>query len=104
GVDRSKVEVHMLYGIRANEQRRLAREGFPVKTLVAYGTFWYPWYVRRLAERPANLLFAVRQIPPRARGVDARAGDRRRVGQRRPGDRGPTAARTGRDGPGRDVP
>ena len=64
GVDRSKVEVHMLYGIRANEQRRLAREGFAVKTLVAYGTFWYPWYVRRLAERPANLLFAVRQILP----------------------------------------
>ena len=64
GVDRSKVEVHMLYGIRANEQRRLAREGFRVKTLVAYGTFWYPWYVRRLAERPANLLFALRQMLP----------------------------------------
>jgi proline dehydrogenase len=64
GLDRAKVEVHMLYGIRADQQRRLAREGFTVKTLVAYGTFWYPWYVRRLAERPANLLFAVRQILP----------------------------------------
>ena len=54
----------MLYGIRANEQQRLAREGFTVKTLIAYGTFWYPWYVRRLAERPANLVFALRQLLP----------------------------------------
>ena len=63
-IDRQRVEVHMLYGIRAGEQRRLAREGFGVKTLVAYGTFWYPWYVRRLAERPANIVFALRQILP----------------------------------------
>src|SRR3954469_23550682 len=60
-LDRAKVEVHMLYGIRADQQRRLAREGFIVKTLVAYGTFWYPWYVRRLAERPADLPLAGRQ-------------------------------------------
>lgn len=64
GVDRTQVEVHMLYGIRAAEQRRLAREGYGVKTLVAYGSFWYPWYVRRLAERPANIVFALRQIIP----------------------------------------
>ena len=64
GIDRKQVEVHMLYGIRAGEQRRLAAEGYGVKTLVAYGTFWYPWYVRRLAERPANVVFALRQILP----------------------------------------
>ena len=64
GLDRKQVEVHMLYGIRAPEQRRLAREGYTVKILVAYGTFWYPWYVRRLAERPANLVFALRQMLP----------------------------------------
>ena len=64
GLDRKQVEVHMLYGIRAGEQRRLARDGYGVKTLIAYGTFWYPWYVRRLAERPANLVFALRQLLP----------------------------------------
>ena len=64
GVPRSKLEVHMLYGIRAPELRRLQREGYPAFTLVAYGTAWYPWYMRRLAERPANVLFALRQVLP----------------------------------------
>jgi len=64
GVPREKLEVHMLYGIRAPELRKLQREGFPAFTLVAYGASWYPWYMRRLAERPANVLFAVRQILP----------------------------------------
>ena len=64
GVPREKVEVHMLYGIRARELRRLQAEGFPASTLVAYGDFWYPWYMRRLAERPANVLFALRQMLP----------------------------------------
>lgn len=64
GVARERLEVHMLYGIRADEQRRLARDGLATKTLVAYGSHWYPWYVRRLAERPANLLFALRQLLP----------------------------------------
>jgi proline dehydrogenase len=64
GVPRDKLEVHMLYGIRAGELHRLQREGFPAFTLVAYGDFWYPWYMRRLAERPANVLFALRQILP----------------------------------------
>jgi proline dehydrogenase len=54
----------MLYGIRAGELGRLQKEGFPAFTLVAYGDFWYPWYMRRLAERPANVLFALRQILP----------------------------------------
>ena len=54
----------MLYGIRSAEQRRLAREGYRVRDLIAYGEAWYPWYMRRLAERPANVLFALRQLLP----------------------------------------
>jgi proline dehydrogenase len=59
---RTSFEVQMLYGIRMDQQRRLAREGFLVRDLIAYGEAWYPWYMRRLAERPANVLFALRQI------------------------------------------
>ena len=55
-------EVQMLYGIRTDEKRRLAAEGYVVKSLIAYGEAWYAWYMRRLAERPANVLFAVRQL------------------------------------------
>jgi proline dehydrogenase len=64
GVGKDGFEVHMLYGIRAKEQRRLARTGHKVETLIAYGAAWYPWYMRRLAERPANILFALRQLLP----------------------------------------
>lgn len=62
GLPRTAFEVQMLYGIRVDEQRRLAREGFVVRDLIAYGDAWYPWYMRRLAERPANVLFALRQV------------------------------------------
>ncbi|HYM97489.1 MAG TPA: proline dehydrogenase family protein, partial [Candidatus Sulfotelmatobacter sp.] len=62
GLERSQVEVNMLYGIRTGEQLRLAREGFTVKDLIAYGDAWYAWYLRRLAERPANVLFVARQL------------------------------------------
>jgi proline dehydrogenase len=62
GMERSEMEVAMLYGIRADEQRRLAREGFSVRVLIAYGDAWYAWYLRRLAERPANMLFVARQL------------------------------------------
>jgi proline dehydrogenase len=62
GIDRSRVEVQMLYGIREDELRRLRNEGYDARSLIAYGTYWFPWYMRRLAERPANLLFALRQI------------------------------------------
>ena len=64
GVARGSLEVHMLYGIRARELARLEAAGFPAFTLIAYGAFWYPWYMRRLAERPANVLFALRQLMP----------------------------------------
>ena len=62
GLPRTAFDVQMLYGIRADQQRRLNREGFIVRTLIAYGEAWYPWYMRRLAERPANVLFALRQM------------------------------------------
>ena len=62
GLARDNLEVAMLYGIRADQQLRLAREGYVVKDLISYGDAWYAWYVRRLAERPANVLFAARQI------------------------------------------
>jgi proline dehydrogenase len=64
GVSKDAFEVQMLYGIRAREQRRLARSGYKVQTLIAYGDAWYRWYMRRLAERPANVLFAMRQMLP----------------------------------------
>jgi proline dehydrogenase len=64
GVPRDAFEIQMLYGIRAKEQRRLARSGYRVQTLIAYGDAWYRWYMRRLAERPANVLFAMRQMLP----------------------------------------
>jgi len=62
GMSKAAFEVQMLYGIRMDQQRRLAREGYLVRDLIAYGEAWYPWYMRRLAERPANVIFALRQI------------------------------------------
>jgi proline dehydrogenase len=64
GVPRDGFEVEMLYGIRSREQYRLARDGYRVQTLIAYGEAWYPWYMRRLAERPANVAFAIRSLLP----------------------------------------
>ena len=55
-------EVQMLYGIRRFQQVAMAREGVPVRVLISYGPAWYAWYMRRLAERPANLGFVVRSI------------------------------------------
>ena len=64
GIGRDGFEVQMLYGIRSDEQFRLANEGYRVQALIAYGEHWYPWYMRRLAERPANVWFALRQMLP----------------------------------------
>jgi proline dehydrogenase len=64
GIESSRMEVNMLYGIRTDQQRRLAQEGYIVKTLIAYGDAWYAWYLRRLAERPANVVFVARQLLP----------------------------------------
>jgi proline dehydrogenase len=64
GIGREAFEVQMLYGIREDQQYRLARAGYRVRSLIAYGEHWYPWYMRRLAERPANIWFALRQLVP----------------------------------------
>lgn len=56
----SQYEIHMLYGIRANDQRALAAKGIGVRCLISYGENWFPWYMRRLAERPANVWFVVK--------------------------------------------
>ena len=53
-------EIQMMYGVRAAYQRRLAAEGKRVRVLISYGSEWFAWYMRRLAERPANLWFAIR--------------------------------------------
>jgi proline dehydrogenase len=65
GLPSSAVEVHMLYGIQRETQLRLAREGVPVRVLIAYGSYWFPWYMRRLAERPANVGFVLRSLVTR---------------------------------------
>jgi proline dehydrogenase len=64
GVGKEQVEVAMLYGIRTDELLKLAADGHPSRDLIAYGSAWYPWYVRRLAERPANVWFVARQMLP----------------------------------------
>ena len=58
-------EYQMLYGIRDAEQRRLADEGNHVRVYVPFGTQWYGYFVRRLAERPANLTFFLRALAER---------------------------------------
>jgi proline dehydrogenase len=57
-----KLEFQMLYGIKTTEQYRLALEGYKVRTLISYGEHWYPWYMRRLAERPANVGFILKNL------------------------------------------
>ena len=64
GLPKTAYEIQMLYGIRTDQQRRLAREGYVVRDLISYGEAWYPWYMRRLAERPANVMFVLRQLLP----------------------------------------
>lgn len=64
GGDWSAFEYQMLFGIAAAEQNRLAGEGKGVRVLVSYGRDWFPWYARRLAERPANLWFVLRHMVP----------------------------------------
>lgn len=62
GLKPDKYEFQMLYGIQSGEQERLRREGHQVRVLISYGSFWYPWYMRRLAERPANVWFVVKNL------------------------------------------
>ncbi|MGH9830278.1 MAG: proline dehydrogenase family protein [Blastocatellia bacterium] len=62
GVDKSGFEFQMLFGIQRAEQIRLANDGYRSVVLIAYGDFWYPWFMRRLAERPANVTFLLRNV------------------------------------------
>jgi proline dehydrogenase len=62
GIAKDQLEFEMLYGIQRAEQLRLAREGYRCAVLVSYGSFWFPWFMRRLAERPANILFLARNV------------------------------------------
>jgi proline dehydrogenase len=61
-VPRAAYEFAMLYGIQRGQQLRLAREGVRLRVLISYGEYWFPWYMRRLAERPANMWFVVRTM------------------------------------------
>ncbi len=61
-ISRGDVEFQMLYGIATAEQKKLAGEGYRVEILISYGSAWFPWYMRRLAERPANVWFVVRKM------------------------------------------
>jgi len=58
----SAYEFAMLYGIQRGQQMRLASEGRRLRVLISYGEYWFPWYMRRLAERPANVWFVVRTM------------------------------------------
>jgi len=59
GLPKDGLEFQMLYGIRRDLQERLVKEGYPVRVYVPFGTHWYPYFMRRLAERPANIWFFI---------------------------------------------
>jgi proline dehydrogenase len=61
-VPKSAYEYAMLYGIQSGLQQRLVQSGEPLRVLIAYGEYWFPWYMRRLAERPANVWFVVKNV------------------------------------------
>lgn len=61
-IPRDRYEFQMLYGIRREARKRMTEEGEPVRVLISYGPEWFPWYMRRLAERPANLGFVLRSL------------------------------------------
>ena len=62
GTPRDRFEFQMLYGIRRDLQRRLVAEGYRLRLYVPFGRAWYPYFMRRLAERPANVLFLLRNL------------------------------------------
>jgi proline dehydrogenase len=62
GVGKDKFEFQMLYGIRRDLQRQLARDGYNMRIYVPYGKHWYPYFMRRLAERPANVWFVLKNL------------------------------------------
>jgi len=65
GIDRSRFEFQMLYGIRRELQDELAQQGYNMRVYVPYGHEWYPYFMRRLAERPANVMFFMSNLARR---------------------------------------
>ena len=61
-VDQSRYEFAMLFGIQTGRQQELGRQGIRVRCLISYGEYWFPWYMRRLAERPANVWFVAKNM------------------------------------------
>lgn len=62
GIGKEKFEFQMLYGVRRDLQKQLARDGFNMRVYVPYGKHWYPYFMRRLAERPANIWFVLKNL------------------------------------------
>lgn len=68
GIDRDRFEFQMLYGVRRDLQERLVAAGYRVRVYVPFGEQWYPYFMRRLAERPANVAFLLRSLLQEGRG------------------------------------
>ena len=62
GIGKDAFEFQMLYGIRRDLQEQLARDGYGMRVYVPYGKHWYPYFMRRLAERPANIWFVLKNL------------------------------------------
>jgi proline dehydrogenase len=62
GVSADRYEIAMLFGIQSDRQHELGVAGVPTRCLISYGEYWFPWYMRRLAERPANIGFVIRNV------------------------------------------
>jgi len=65
-IPRDAFEFQMLYGIRTDLQQQLVREGYRLRIYIPFGTDWFPYFMRRLAERPANLVFFLRNLLPKS--------------------------------------
>jgi proline dehydrogenase len=61
-VPKDAFEYDLLYGIQRGEQMQLAQDRYRIRVLVSYGEYWFPWYMRRLAERPANVWFVAKSV------------------------------------------
>lgn len=67
GIPKHAFEFQMLYGLRMNEQEKLAKEGYRIRCYVPYGVMWYPYFTRRLAEKPANLIMVLKHMSVKKR-------------------------------------
>jgi proline dehydrogenase len=65
-IKRDRFEFQMLYGIRTDLQQQLVREGYRLRVYIPFGTDWFPYFMRRLAERPANMMFFAKSLIPRS--------------------------------------